>query len=327
LERFENGRIAGAWSAERTKCYFYNSMQDAALSWYRMLKVVKIDTDDYEAVRTAFIQNFGDQTNNLVVITDFSHMKQRKDKTVQKFFTRIGEIAYNYDVKKPHDEIMGQLFAIPEEHAEQLEAYAAFPLATRRLIQQLNYQETQKNDISYLGLQFFIAGLRQDISMEVVKSGTTDMYQAFLTALAYETALRDKQERNGSQEPIKINEMEVDFEEMNMNAEIEAIKHKYEQKKMFSANNGSAYQQRSNGNNGNNYSNNGNNDNRNGGNQQSGSGSCKPNPAFGKTCHYCKKKNHFQSECYKRKRNNAPPVKVQEMKEQEGGKNIETIFN
>jgi hypothetical protein len=26
LEQFENGRIAGAWSAERTKCYFYNSM-------------------------------------------------------------------------------------------------------------------------------------------------------------------------------------------------------------------------------------------------------------------------------------------------------------
>jgi hypothetical protein len=64
LERFENGRIAGNWSAERTKCYFYNSMWDDALSWYRMLKVVKINTDDYEAVQTAFIQSFRDQTNN-----------------------------------------------------------------------------------------------------------------------------------------------------------------------------------------------------------------------------------------------------------------------
>jgi len=62
-------------------------------------------------------------------------MKQRKDETVQKFFTRNGEIAYNYDVKKPHDEIMGPLWAIPEEHAEVLEAYAAMPVATRRLIQ------------------------------------------------------------------------------------------------------------------------------------------------------------------------------------------------
>jgi hypothetical protein len=29
------------------------------------------------------------------------------------------------------------------------------------------------------------------------------------------------------------------------------------------------------------------------------SGQCKPNPVFGKICHYCKKKNHFQSDCFK----------------------------
>jgi len=156
-----------------------------------------------------------------------------------------------------------------------------------------------------LGLQFFIAGLRQDVSMEVVKSGTTDMYQAFLTAHAYETALRDKQGKNGPPEPIKINEMEADVEQQDMNAEIDAIRRKY-QKKMFSYNNGSAYQQRSIGGNGSYNSNSGNSNNRNGSNQQSRSGGQrKPNPAFGKTCHYCKKKNHFQTECYKRKRDNA----------------------
>jgi hypothetical protein len=100
-------------------------MRDDALSWYRMLKVVKINTDDYEAVQISFIQNFGDQTNNRVVITNFTHMKQRKDKTMQKFFTGIGKIAYNYDVKKPHNKKMGPLFAIPEEHEETLAAYAA----------------------------------------------------------------------------------------------------------------------------------------------------------------------------------------------------------
>jgi hypothetical protein len=58
------------------------------------------------------------------------------------------------------------------------------------------------------------------------------MYQAFLTAHAYETALRNKQGKNGSLEPIKINEMEADFDERDMNAENDAIRHKY-QKKMF----------------------------------------------------------------------------------------------
>jgi len=183
-----------------------------------MLKVVKIDTSDYEAVWTAFIQNFGDQTNNLIVITDFTHMKQRKDKTVQQFFTRIGEIAYNYDVKKPHEEIMGPLWAIPEEHEETLAAYAAMPVAARRLIQRLS----------------------KDISMEVVKLGTTDMYQAFLTAHAYETALRDKQ-GNGSSEGVKISEVDAEFED-DEEAQIEAIKCKFQQKRMFCSNNGSVYQ-------------------------------------------------------------------------------------
>ena len=98
---------------------------------------------------------------------------------------------------------------------------------------------------------------------------------------------------------------------------------------MFNSNNGSAYQQRTNGSNGNNNGNsNGNKSNRNGGNQQSGSGGQrKPNPAFGKICHYCKKKNHFQTDCFKRKRDNAPLVKIQELNgQEEEGKNVETVF-
>jgi hypothetical protein len=89
LERFEHSRAAGRWSAKRTKSYFYNALQD----------IVKIDTDNFQAVRTTFLQNFGVQTNNWIVITDFTSMKQMKDKKVQHFFIRIGDIAYNYDLK------------------------------------------------------------------------------------------------------------------------------------------------------------------------------------------------------------------------------------
>jgi len=48
-----------------------------------MLSVVKINTNGYKAVQTAFIQNFGVQTNNPVVITDFTNMKQKKDETMK----------------------------------------------------------------------------------------------------------------------------------------------------------------------------------------------------------------------------------------------------
>jgi hypothetical protein len=342
LERFENARTAGNWNAERTKSYMHNSLRDKALCWFRMLKVVGIDQEDWPAVRVAFMQNYGSQTNNRIVITDFTKMKQMKDESVQEFFTRIGDIAYNYDLKKPNDVIRGNLWAVPDEadDAELLAPFMALNRAVRQRVLERDYAQFAKNDISYLGLQFFVAGLHDDISLEVIKNGTMDLYEAFLVARAYETAVMDKKKNNsnGAIWTNKVNEMDACFDDEE-NAEIEAIKRKHQQKRMFSANNGSAYQSRSNGNgyngnngnngsNGNNgngnYANKNNYGNRTNGNQQSGSR--KPNPALGKTCHYCKKKNHFQSECYKRKRDNAPPVKVQEMEEQEGGDNVETIF-
>jgi len=157
-----------------------------------MLKVVKINTDNFQAVSTAFLQNFGVQTNNRIVITDFNSMKQMKDETVQQFFTRIGDIAYNYDLKKPTEAIKGDVWEAPEEHEETLAGFMALPLAVHRLVLQLDYQQIARNNISFLGLQFFVAGLHSNNSLEVIKSGTTDMYAAFLIAHAYETAAKDK---------------------------------------------------------------------------------------------------------------------------------------
>jgi len=327
LELFENARTAGNWNAERTKSYMYNALRDGALCWFRMLKVVGIHHDDFQALRVAFIQNYGSQTNNRIVIMDFTKMKQKSDESVQQFFTRIGNIAYNYDLKKPNGAIRGELWAVPDDadDAELLAPFMALNRVVRQRVLERDYAQFAKNDILCLGLQFFVAGLHDDISLEIIKNGTTDMYQAFLVAHAYETAVKDKKKNNGNGAMTnKINKMDACFDE-DENAKIEAIKRKHQQKRMFSSNNGSAYQQRSNGGNGNN---NGNSSNRNGGNQQSGSGGQrKPNPAFGKICHYCKKKNHFQTDCFKRKRDNAPLVKIQELDGQEDeDKNIETVF-
>jgi hypothetical protein len=49
--------------------------------------VAKINTNDYQAPPTAFVQNFGVQTINHIVIMDLSNIKQGKDEIVQKLFT------------------------------------------------------------------------------------------------------------------------------------------------------------------------------------------------------------------------------------------------
>ncbi len=96
------------------------------------------------------------------------------------------------------------------EHEEALAGFMALPVATRRLVQRLNYKQTAGNDIQYLGLQFFIARLHTDISLEVINSNTMDLYRAFMIAHAQETAVKSKKERD-SLLYSKINKMNAKF--------------------------------------------------------------------------------------------------------------------
>ncbi len=146
-----------------------------------------------------------------------------------------------------------------------------------------------------------------------------DLYEAFERAHASKTALQNKKIHAANS--VKVNELELDSvndpEEWEA---VEALQQQFAQKQMFSANNGSAYQPRSGGSsicnssNGATYQGN---SNRNGNpSAQPQSGQRKPNLVFGKICHYCKKKNHFQSDCFKHKRDNSPMVQVKEISEE-----------
>jgi hypothetical protein len=207
-------------------------------------------------------------------------MKQGKYKPVQEFFVRIGDTSYNYKIKKPNADIRGPVIVIPEDCREAFAQYMALQLAVRQEVHELEYEQFNTNNVTYLGLQFFIAGLHPDIQLEVIKSGRSDLYEAFKTAHPCETALQNKKIYSASS--AKVNELELDA--VNNPEEREAVA----QKLMFSTNsgfggsgNGATYHGDGNGN----------------CSAQPQTGQRKPNPAFGKTCHYCKKKNHFQCDC------------------------------
>ena len=323
LERFENARTAGDWNAARTTSYFYNSMRGLALRWYRMLSVAKINVNDYEQLRTSFIESYGVQVSNKIVITDFNNLKQKPTEPVQEFFSRVGDIAYNYNVKKPNQEIMGPVPEVDEDDEELEAAWLALTPQQQQRAHERSYKQFAANDISYLGLQFFVAGLHPDLQLEVIKSKTANMYEAFKIAQAYETAAANKENKHAGL--AKVNELDA-IEDPEERAEIEALRRDYRNRKLFGANNGSAYQNRSyNGGsssgNGNNYS------SGNGGSSNSTLSGAQPkrnNPAFGKTCHYCKKKNHFQIDCHKCKRENGQMVKVKELEDKDP--QLESIF-
>ena len=309
LERFENAKEAGNWNAACTTSYFYNSLRGLALRWYRMLSVVKINVNDYEQLRSSFVDNYGVQVSNKIVITDFNNLKQRQTEPVQEFFSRVGDIAYNYNAKKPNAEIMGPVPEVEEDDQELEAAWLALTPQQQQRAHERTYKQFAANDISYLALQFFAAGLHSDLQLEVIKSKTASLYDAFMVAQAYETAAANKEKTA----PSAINEREA-IEDPEEQAEIEALRRDFQKRKLFNANNGSAYQNRnsnggSNSGNGNNYSS-GNTGSSN--STLSGAQPKRNNPAFGKTCYYCKKKNHFQGDCHKRKRENGALIKVKQ---------------
>ena len=323
MERFEMSRRAGQWNAAKTASYFYNSLRSFALKWYRGMEVTGVDTQDWDQVKIHFNRNYSTHNTSKLIITDFNDLKQGKTETVQRFFSRVADILYNYKDKMPINDLMGPLPETPEEFEEADAGWDELPMAVRRRVQERICKQNTALNIRYMGVQFFAAGLHSELQLEVIRNGTIDMNEAFDVAHKYETAVQNKEKATAA----KINELDAIIEDPEERAEIEAVRRNFQQKRMFNANNGSAYQPRQNGGSGNGYSNSNNYGNGNGGSSNqplSGAAPKRSNPALGKTCHYCKKKNHFQLDCHKRKRENGQMVKVKEIEGQDPA--LESIF-
>ncbi len=157
-----------------------------------MFSVAKIDANDYNQLPWAFVENYNTQILQRVLITDFNDMKQGRDEPVQEFFARIGDTLYNYKMKKTNKDIRGPVIQIPEDRRENLAEYMALPLALQQEVHKHQYEQFNTNNISYLNLQFFIPWLHPNILLEVIKSGTLDLYEAFKTAHACKTSLQNK---------------------------------------------------------------------------------------------------------------------------------------
>ena len=122
-----------------------------------MLSVAKINVNNYKVLRERFLCNYGTETSKKIVITDFNNLNQKKDESVKNFFSRVGDIAYNYNAKKPNAEIMGEVPEVPEDDEEDNAAWLAIPEAQRQAAHERSYKQFAANDISYLCLQFFVA--------------------------------------------------------------------------------------------------------------------------------------------------------------------------
>jgi hypothetical protein len=170
------------------------------------------------------------------------------------------------------------------------------------------HQAALRESVKFMGAQLFTSGLKEEYRLEVVKGRANDLDDAFDIAREYE---RQKEDKARDSSVNEINELaDPDFQ-----AELEALRFKHQQKRMFNKNDQSAYQSRNAG--PANYG------TGTGGKREGAGAGPKPgnapqtNKAKGKMCHYCKKKNHFQLYCRKRLADKAPCVEEVEEGEED----------
>ena len=142
-----------------------------------MLLVAKININDYDQLRESFVDNYGTQTSKKVVITDFNNLNQKKDKPVQVFFSRVGDIAYNYNVKKPIAKIMRPVPEVPEDEEEENAVWLAIPAA-----QEEWPMRGHTNNSQPMILLIFVCNSLWPDYTKIFKSKTADLYEAFKIA-------------------------------------------------------------------------------------------------------------------------------------------------
>jgi hypothetical protein len=174
-----------------------------------------------------------------------------------------------------------------------------------------------RESVKFMGAQLFTSGLKEEYRLEVVKGRANDLDDAFDIAREYE---RQKEDKARDSSVHEINELA----DPELAAELEAVRFRHQQKKMFNRNDQSAYQTRNVG--PANYG-------TGTGGQREGAGagtrpgpSTKINKAKGKVCHYCKKKNHFQQYCRKRLADGKPCVDEVDLEGGEDPAVIEMLY-
>ena len=102
---------------------------------------------------------------------------------------------------------MGPVPEVDKEDEELKAAWLALTPQQQQRAHERSYKRFAANNISYLALQFFVARLHADLQLEVIKSKTADLYEAYKVAQAYEMAAVNKENKHAG--TVKISELDA----------------------------------------------------------------------------------------------------------------------
>jgi len=270
VERVDTAGQIATWDAARKCAEFNLILRDRATIWWQSLEDADIDKQDWDAVKTEFLEAYEPKFTAKTTCTNFQELVQKQGETVLDYYLRVQEAFSKMCEAKPA--------ALAAVRADAGAATAAQATAVKN--------EGIKDTERFFKHQLFKAGLRDDLRSEVMKAGKDTLQESKRLAIELEVINNDKKGRQVAAVQQVVEEGPNDEEGDLQEDEVAYINAMRQQKGRAPFRGNSFRPRTSNGGNG-------------------GHGGQKD-----VVCRYCGLKGHFQKDCRKRLRNRAPMVDV-----------------
>jgi hypothetical protein len=287
IERINRAAQVGGWNDDRKCSELYLILRERALLWYDGLESRDVNVNNWNALKTAFLETYEPRYTAKTTCASFSELVQKSDESVNDFYNRVHAVVKRLGAMRP-----AALADVRVAHVGVADDLA-------RTIK----TEGTSDERKYWQQLLFTAGLKDELRLKVMDENEDNLADCFKVACDHESLLNERRKTFGvtaisggegracsswSQDDIDALE-DTDFSQVN------AIRSGHNMPPLRRSAT---------------YRNVVNNSNRSYANATRGSSSASSNTTGGNPmkCRYCKKTGHLQKVCFSRIRNNAPMV-------------------
>jgi hypothetical protein len=188
LNRLEQARAIGAWDAPNTAIYMNMAFRDNAIRWRDGLKDMGIDTDDWAALRAAFLRFYAPSATIRSCVANLD-LKQGASETARDFGPRVARVVH--DIRQSAQAYVFPAAANLFAPAIQVAAVLALGLDERQAAHRALVTIGEQRVADLISTHIFVAGLKPYLRDKCVTRQFNSYYEAYTHATQLEHNLAD----------------------------------------------------------------------------------------------------------------------------------------